>query len=252
MLKLAGEASVGFEEIETITYSPVVEDTGDLEAGTNNITATSEASGVGNADYSKALTIDTPNDTRLVIERIATRLAATIDSMTAGHLYCRVYVDAQDADHRLFDEDWTGAGDKLDTVAKTSGAIFDLLKDGSAHTFYFFFWVDADNAVISVVQLWEAVGAAGTEYQKVLSLNHTGFISLETRASKTGTGSASVGLNHKDYVASYPWTLGTRSSEHLMVDSALIKDAYFEMHSTVATDLTYFKYPIVIILRSER
>lgn len=84
-----------------------------------------------------------------------------IDSFdTAIHLYCRVYVDAQDADHRLFDEDWNSTGAKLDavdTLVGTKEPIFNLLKDGSAHTF--FFWVDqANDVVISLVQLWEAVG----------------------------------------------------------------------------------------------
>lgn len=95
------------EKIETITYTPAVPGSGDLEAGTTTVTATSEASGVGNADYSAALTLPAPSDARMVAQRIATRLVVTIDSFDAAtHLYCRVYMDVQDADHRLFGEDW--------------------------------------------------------------------------------------------------------------------------------------------------
>ena len=39
------------EKIEFLKYYPSYPSTGDLEAGTKAITATSESSGVGNADY---------------------------------------------------------------------------------------------------------------------------------------------------------------------------------------------------------
>ena len=105
------------EKIEVITYEPSAKDTGDLESGTKTITATSEATGVGNADYSQALTLPQPGDGRLVVTRIAARLAVTIDSFdVAEHLYCRVYVDTQDANHLLFDTDCNSIRDKLDAV----------------------------------------------------------------------------------------------------------------------------------------
>ena len=155
------------ERIETISYYPGTQDTGDLESGTNTITATEEASGTGNADYSSNLALPAPDDVRLIVKRIASRLQVTIDSMTAGHLYCRVYVDQQDTDHRLFDEDWSGSGDNLDvtdTHPESKATIFSLLRDGASHTFYFFFWVDSGSAVISTVELWEGVGQGGTGY----------------------------------------------------------------------------------------
>jgi hypothetical protein len=160
MLKLAGEGTVA-EHIEKLSYTPGPQDSGDLEAATRTVTAAAEATGPGNADYSRALTLAKPTDARLTVQRIAARLAVTIDSMTAGQLNCRVYVDAQDADHRLLDVSWTGAGAKLAVVDTHSGnlaTIFNLLKDGASHTFYFFFWVNTGNAVISLCQLWEGVG----------------------------------------------------------------------------------------------
>ena len=113
-LKLAGEEIGIQEKIETIVYSPSVKDSGDLESATKTITATAEASGSANADYNAVLTLPDPDDARLVVKRIAARLAVTIDSFdTATILYCRVYVDAQDADHLLFDESWNSTGAKL-------------------------------------------------------------------------------------------------------------------------------------------
>ena len=149
------------EKIETIFYSPGLQDSQDLEPATKTITALAEATGLANADYSKALTLPKPADTRLVVKNIATKLAVTIDSMTAGHLYCRVYADVQDANHRLYNKDWTAAAATESVFNVNTGTIFDLLSDGVAHTFYFFFWVDAGNAVLSLVQFWEGVGLAG-------------------------------------------------------------------------------------------
>ena len=180
------------ERIETLAYAAGLQDSGDLEAGTMTVTATAEASGVGNADYSHALALVKPDDARLVVKRIAARLAVTIDSFdTATHLYCRVYVDAQDADHRLFDEDWNSTGEKLDAVDTHSAAlatIFDLLKDGAAHTFYFFFWVDQpNNAAISLVELWEGVGSCITNpYGEVLAISHKGVLSLNAVGYRVG------------------------------------------------------------------
>ena len=245
-------------KIETITYEPNLQDSGDLEAATKTITATSEASGLGSADYSKALTLPKPDDARLVVEEIASRLAVTIDSFNgAGHLYCRVYVDDQDAEHKLFDEDWTSIGAKLDGTWKTSGTLFDLLTDGSAHTFYFFLWVDAGNAVISAVQLWEGVGNADeNNLRKVITLNHCGFVQAGFRAACVGTGQVWLAVNSgatpagmgDDYYSvtntsprsvNYPtlWLVGDKLE--------------FNLHSPVQADLVYIRY-VDFYLRSEQ
>jgi len=184
------------EKIESIIYQPSLKNTGDLEAATRTIAATSEASGIGNADYSAAITLTTPSDVRLVIKRITARLAVTIDSFDAAtSLYCRVYVDQQDADHRLFDEVWTTAAAQLvavDTHSAALSTIFDLLKDGAEHTFYFFFWIDqANNAVISLVQLQEAVGSCDSPWYSAgtcLQLDYAGLVSLTYFQARQGTG----------------------------------------------------------------
>jgi hypothetical protein len=160
-------------KIESIVYQPNLQDTGDLEAGTRTITATGEAVGTVNADYSHSLTLSKPGDARLAVKRIVNRLETTIDSMTAGHLYCRVYVDTQDAGQRLFDKNWTSPGAKSDAVDSYTGAIFNLLADGYPHTFYFFFWVDSGNAVVNLVQLTESVGTCSTRQVEVLRLSIT-------------------------------------------------------------------------------
>lgn len=208
-------------KMESLSYLPGLPDSGDLETGTRTITAIAEAAGISNADYNAVLTLSQPSDARITVLRIATRLAVTIDSMTAGQINCRAYVDSQDAEHRLFDTSWVNARAKLIAVDTHSGnlaAIFNLLKDGLNHTFSFFFWVDAGSAVISLCQLWEGVGTCDTGWWGVdiLTLGYTGLVSTSSRLAVQGTGSLTHWLSdgwfsqhnfityiRNDYVLSY-------------------------------------------------
>ena len=261
MLKLAGESSISLEKIEQLAYSPGMQGTGDLEAATKTITATSEASGTGNADYSSALTLPKPDDARIEVLRIATRLATTIDSMTAGQLNCRIYVDQQDTAHRLFDINWSSTGSKLDTADVTSGTIFDLLADGSAHTFYFFFWVDAGNAVLSVVRLKMSVGAANQTgwAVEVLKINHSGSLMILCDTRREGTGSfelrfmSPAGSTGEQYCV-YKKTGGGASSLYGREAGVLLSATDTSIrftNPTVLTDLCYVMY-LGVILRSEQ
>ncbi len=246
------------EKIEVISYAPGTQDSTDLEAGTNTITATAEATGVGNADYSAALTLPAPSDGRLEVMVVGARLSCTIDSMTAGDLYCRVYVDQQDADHRLFDLDWTTNGNKLSfsqTYSAAYPAIFNLLKDGGAHTFYFFFWVDTGNAVISLVQLWEGVGSSNG---RVLMLDFTGLVWANVNPGQQGTGSPRVTFwnalteDHPDaQYAQDIWRVTVKDVPHQNPPMALIEKGAWEAYSTVGTDLVTVNR-VLIVLRSHQ
>lgn len=257
MLKLAGEFEVGQEKIELLSYSPGVKDTGDLEAATKTITATTEATGLGNADYSASLTLPKPSDARLAVKSICARLSVNIAGLgTATHVYCRVYVDAQDADHKLFDEDWTSAGAKLDAVDKTSGTIFDLLNGGNAHTFYFFFWADVtDQTTIDTAQLWEGVGTCATVWQDIIELQHKGLVWWNAQFARAGTGSPT----HKGYVVTTfsssstfaRWTGQVYEPDSGRIPLFLCPDkARIHGFGSVATDLNYISNTIAVI-RSE-
>lgn len=249
MLKLAGEFEVGREKIESIVLEFGAPNTGDLEAGTKTISATTEASGVGNADYSSSKTLPKPSDVRLEVKRICARLAVTIDSTNGGFaLQCRVYVDAQDADHRLFDVTWDNiTGQYFEVIDLTSGTIFDLLSDGSAHTFYFFFWSQYGGHIISQVQLWEGVGTYSTSRQLVLQLSHEGFCYIYVRALQIGSGSGQYTLFFKDQ-SLQRYKADTSNDGR---DLLLIKDIDIKLKGTVATDLNYID-GVAINLRSEQ
>jgi len=248
MLKLSGETSVGLEKIEAIVYNPGIKDSGDLEAATKTITATSEATGLGNADYSKALTLPKPDDARLVIKRIASRYSVTRDSGTSNNTYMRVYVDAQDSDHRLFDVDIQA--NPLGAVDTHSGAlatIFDLLKDGSSHTFYFFFWVDTGDAVISLVRLWEAWGSCSTGRVDIGEIIHTGFMTVMLSSARLDSGTRYVTFKYNNYNTRLFFTSSIKDAETYLVEGTL----EIECYGTVATDINYIQN-LRLILRSEQ
>lgn len=245
------------EKIEQLTYTPDVKDTTDLEAATTAISAAAEP---GADNYSAALTLGAPSDARLVVLRVANRIAVTIDSFNAGaaHLYCRVYVDTVDADHRLFDLDLIApAAQKLsavDTQAANKAVIFAALKDGGAHTFKFRLWVDAGNVVVSEVRLWEGVGSSATGVSvQALRLDHTGLVTLGFQAVRTGTGNLTAGWEISDDINTttnrLPDVSGSntgRVDEQLLVKTS----AFWCTKSTVATDLVYL-YKVLAHLRSE-
>lgn len=246
------------EKIETIFYAPSSQDTGDLEAGTHTIVPTARPA-IGAAQYSSVLTLPDPDDARLVVDRIMARLAVTIAGLgTAANVYCSVRVDVDDADHELFLEDWTSTGAKLDAVdthAAAKAAIFALLKDGAAHTFYFLFWADAaSQATINLVNLWEGVGSIGAFYEnKVAHLTHKGFATINMRpAMGAGSGSAGGRLVSTDAVTdSYTYYASvTNNDSFTSIGAVLVSNPWFTVGGSVATDLNVMQ-DITIVLRSE-
>ena len=176
---------------ERISYSPGCGDSGDLEAGTHTIVPTARPA-ITAAQYSKALTLPAPADARFVIKGLASRLNVNIPGLgTATTVNCAVRVDVDDAAHELFNVSWTSTGSKLAVTDLTSGTLFDLLKDGTSHTFYFLFWADvANQATIDVVQLWEAVGfTSPSTFGTILRVN-TGSCLCQFLGvvSRVGTG----------------------------------------------------------------
>lgn len=244
---------VGGSILEALSFSMAAQNTGDLEAATKTITATSKQAV---ADYSAALTIAQPSDARIAIRCIGTRLSVVIDSITAGTLYGRVYVDnpaGDDAAKLLLDLSWTTTGTKLDGVntnalidgwAASKAAIFTLLNDGTAHTFYFFFWVDAGNAVLSLVQLWEGVGWYGITGRLGLTVTHRGLATLGAALTGTaiGSGAANSAFTRKPETYSNISSDYDSSSSNIPYLGTLLMAGrhHFRVSSSVATDLTYF------------
>jgi hypothetical protein len=250
------------EKIELVNYSPGLQNSGDLEVGTHTIVPTSRPE-IASAQYSVVLTLPKSTNAKLEVVRIACRLSVNIASLgTATRVCCSVRVDVDDSDHELFSEEWTSIGAKLDTVDTYSGskaAIFNLLKDGSAHTFYFLFWADVSNqAMIDVVQLWEAVGTNSVLYSfpVIMKLTHTGWLSFSWMPSREGTGASGSlisrlnwnGVSHNSPVVSVTGVNATPSSPFstLSYDSVELR-----MCGAETTDLKYI-INVAFLLRNEQ
>ncbi len=246
------------EKIETIHYQPDCKDTGDLEAATKTITATSKQ---GAADYSKSLTLLKPDDARMLIKRIGSRLEVTRDSGSSNNLYCSVYVDDADgseADHCLFDgvDVQAASLNVQDVLEGTKEVIFDLLKDGESHTLYFFFWVDSGNSVISKVELLYGVGSTGTSHYTCLTISHCGLMMLGAHVGKTGSGTQYTDIHNVLSNYSYGNMILPQdtSTIHAMKDPGLFlttEGASVRFWGTVATDILYVR-DCQVMLRSER
>ena len=239
------------EKVETISYAPNYQDTGDLESGTYAIVPTSRPA-IGSAQYSQSLTVLKPGDSRIIVKQIGARLNVNIAGLgSATTVNCAVRVDADDADHELFNESWSSTGSKLAATRLTSGTLFDLLTDGQAHTFYFLFWADADNqATIDVVELWEGVGTnqdSGTP-DEIIRINHDGYLSLLVAIYKIGSGSNYASLtiaeNRDDAYQEVTASVAKLSEMNLLASNVCVCG-----RSGVDTDLAYMRR-IYLTLRS--
>ena len=245
------------EKIETITYKPRLQDSGDLEAGTHTIVPTARPA-IAGAQYSSSKTIAAPPDSRLVVERVAARLNVNIAGLgTATHVYCSVRVDVDDVDHELFNEDWTSIGSKLDAVdthSEAKATIFALLKDGAAHTFYFLFWADAaSQATIDVVQLWEAIASCGTASmgREVLRVDHVGLMSICATGYVQGSGTLHILIRRSGMDYRY-WVIATGTSDiKAILPSFIAANDGIYIFGTVATDINWLEV-IFLTLRSEQ
>lgn len=221
------------EKIESINYVPGLKDSGDLEASTKTVTATSKQ---GTPDYSTSLTTVAPGDSRLVVKRLCVRLQIAIDSMTAGHLYGAIHVNG--VERKTLD--FTSTGDNFIAITLTEGQ-FNV---GAANTLEVFLWVDTGNAVVSVCQLWQGVGSCetGGYYQPALELSYTGLLSASVFQMLQGSGSE-TGLI---------FPLGITNAYELMlvkkdgVNTQLVLLSYLcgtglgiVIRATVGTDLAY-------------
>jgi hypothetical protein len=242
---------------ENIGWAPGLKDTTDLEAATKTISATAEASGVGNADYSsvQTLSVTTCLNTvfstlaacRIAIQRMATRLSVTIDSDDGTHdLRCRVYVDAQAANNLLYDLTYSTTGNQLavqDAAVGLKETIFNLLKDGSAHTFYFYFWSPGNHSpVISLCQLWFGVGGSTSSTLKHIQLTMTGMASFGMIHTGPTTGSHNVSIRAPYTTTSSTGAIGQTSTSTTGVTTynmtlCLTGDIWLAVSPAAATDM---------------
>jgi hypothetical protein len=219
------------ERTDAIIYSPGLQNSGDLESSTKNITVTSKP---GTPDYGANLTtIDVP-DARLKVKRLCQRLLVHIDSFggvpAATKLYYSLEVNGVE---RASGEFTTAGADNPVSWDLTEGQ-FNL---GVNNSIQVFLWVDQGNAVVSLVQLWQAVGTCTTGWSAFpLEIEHSGLAQVSANFTRVGSGSPSCHLI----------SLGTSSSmsESLQSDissriSIFYNNPAIRLKGTAVTDMNY-------------
>jgi hypothetical protein len=222
------------ERIESIIYSPNLQDSGDLEASTKTITATSKP---GTPDYTAGLTTDSPPDSRVIVTRLCQRLLIHIDSFNGGATKL-LYSVTVNGTERASGEFTSAGADNAKSWDLTTGQ-FNL---GSANTINVYLWVDAGNAVISVCQLWQAVGYSGTSYASALELDFCGFVSclIEVAGVGSGTPSARICPREVPVLGGNPYYAMAQGIYGVASATAIAKTGLeITYHSTAANDIAY-------------
>lgn len=232
-LRLAGEDTGIQERVESIAYSIGLQDSGDLEATTKTITATTKPA---TPDYTSTLTIPAVPDNRLEVLRTAIRVQIDIDSFgstpVATKLFCTVEVNGVE---KLSAVEFTAVGANLAAVDLTAG--FNL---GSANTLEVFLWVDQGEVVVSLAQLWMTVGTTLTSGRPtVLKIRHSGLLALASRLKRVGTGTPILQL----CPAATAWVTFAEASGFNGILKApafvCISGSLIVCYGTVTTDLNY-------------
>ena len=153
-----------------IDYAPGLQDSGDLEAATTVITATSKQ---GTPDYQTTLTLPMPADSELEVKNCALRLDVTIDSFGAETTSLTYRVFVNDDVTETIGGEWNSIGSKKQSKNKS----IDIPADGIWNC-KVFFWVNGgDGATISLVQLRLSVGAAANTDVTAVKLTADGMVS---------------------------------------------------------------------------
>lgn len=244
---------------EYISYAPLLQDSGDLEAATKTISATTEQAG---ADYTAAITIPAPPDPRLAVLAIGGQLNVTIDSFGGGGTTLNYRVKRAGVSVSTGTlEAAAGVGAKV-----VSWETLNPVGLGTPQTYTVYLWVNAGTCVISISRLYVAVGsgAIGTSgLRSCLSITHTGMVMMGGQTSRQGVGNFNAGVRYAagtlNANAGYDWAwyfqssagtgtqLGPVGATPMFSPGAL----YLAVNNAVtATDLAYYG-AVRLVLRTD-
>lgn len=220
--------------IESITYTPGIQESGNLETATKNISSLVEP---GSPDYSTTMVVPTPDDNRLQVLRLAVRLQVTIDSWAGGGTILNYHIKRNGIS--------VGTG-----TLTNAGATGDLL---IAHditeptgnltgqsTYDIFLWVDTGSCVISMAKVWAGVGTTDSSSSvAILSISHTGVMFLTCfhyRGAGTGDHYGGISRSSTDInTGMYIFTSG--NSWLTLLNTLVVNRTYFLMWGSVPTDI---------------
>jgi hypothetical protein len=219
-------------KIETITYIPSLQDSGNLEVATKSITATSKP---GSAGYSVNLTTTDVNDSRVIVRRLCQRLNIHIDSFGGAPPATKLYYSvAVNGSERVTGEFNLSNADNFISWDLTLGQ-FNL---GSANAINVYLWVDQGNAIISLIQLWQGVGSCTNGWSSYpLEIACTGLVQVSANFTRVGSGSSSCHFMPSGYSVPISELLQSDISSKLSIVNGICS---FRIKGSVTSDLNYF------------
>jgi hypothetical protein len=232
-LSLVGAAARTVEAVDHIVYTPGLADSGDLEAGTKSVTATSQQ---GTPDYSADLTVPAPSDGRVQVERLALRGLVHIDSFGGAPAATKLFytLKVNGVAKVTGGELTSAAADNLFALDVTADFLLGSPNDVDLHL-----WVDQGDAIVSVAQLWLAVGAVTTgEPARALLIGHHGLLSLTAVIERVGSGSPTITLTPPS-TGWYVFASASGTNGRLQLPAFVCRDNPLRLSGTVATDLNY-------------
>ena len=238
------------EKVETVYYQPGLHDSGNLEAGTKAITATSKPA---SPDYTAGLTTPAVDDSRLKVLRLKQRLNVYIDSFGGTPEAIKLYYSVEVNGVERASGEFTSAGADNPACWVLTEGQFNL---GSANQIDIFLWVDQGNATISACQLWQGIDSlANYDWQtegSVLRLKHRGFLVAGARARRVGTGNTTVSLQSKNITTKTSRFACVNGNSDVMTSGNLTlsdDEVYLRICGSVDTDLRYLS-DCTFVLRS--
>ncbi len=220
--------------IESITYTPGIQESGDLESATKNIVALTEP---GNPDYSTTMLVPTPEDDRLQVLRLAVRLQVTVDSWMGGGTVLYYHIQRNGIS--------VGTGTLTNTGATGDLIIAHDITDPAGNltgpsSYDIYLWVDTGDCVISGVKAWGGVGTINsTSSVAILSISHTGLIFVTCfhyRGAGTGNHYGGISRSSTDInTGMYTFTSG--NSWLTLFNTLVFNRTFFLMWGSIPTDI---------------
>jgi hypothetical protein len=218
------------EKIDTIIYTPSLQDSGNLVTDTDVITATSKPA---TADYSADLITSNPSDFRLKVRRLCQRINIHIDSFQGDPAATKLCYSIEVNGIERASGEFTAAGADNPVAWDLTDEQFNL---GNANTIEVFLWIDRGTAEISVVELWQGVGTCTTGWSSFpIEVDHKGLAQVSANFTRIGTGNPGLHL--------LPLGSSTSISESLQNDISsklsIFNNATFRLRGTISTDINY-------------
>jgi len=223
-----------------MSIATTYDNSGDLEAATKTVTATSKP---GTADYMDTNALSAPSDSRLIVKCVGARLTVDVDSFNDGCTVLNYSIDIGSQAALVGTIVASGAGQIK--VHNATGLSSHAGHAGQQAKI--FFWVNAGNAVLSKVQLELAYGVCGNSAAEAFRITAAGLYFLSAWINRSGSGTCAYmqGCTYGSSQIGQVTRSGIPSTSGIYTGASqlCIAPSSVYVYGSVATDLIYIGGP---------